>query len=111
MPYKKGQSGNPNGRPLKNRALTALLEAAGDKTIDAGGGKRVARKRILADVAWQLATEARAILPNGTVLDLAPKEWLDVYKFIYQQVDGPPKSEVDLTSDGEKIIVRLSSEE
>ena len=33
MTFKPGQSGNPNGRPPKSRALTALLEKAGGRKI------------------------------------------------------------------------------
>ena len=37
MPFQKGQTGNPNGRPPKSRALTEILEAAGGKTIEYQG--------------------------------------------------------------------------
>jgi hypothetical protein len=38
--FKKGQSGNPSGAPPKNRALTQILEAAGDNKI-AHGNKQL----------------------------------------------------------------------
>lgn len=99
--YQKGQSGNPNGRPPKNRALTDLLEAAGNATIEQNG-KRIARKRITASLAWELLTTGKAILPSGDELKLSPQDWLGLYKWIYSHIDGPPKSELDITTGGEQ---------
>jgi hypothetical protein len=111
-PWKPGESGNPNGRPLKNRALTTILEQAGNRTIlDATTGKAHARKRILARLVWQLATEGKVTLPNNANLVLDPADWIGLVKWIYQHVDGPPKSEVDVTSGGEKIIVTLKPDD
>lgn len=36
-------------------------------------------------------------------MELSVKDWMDMLWKVYGQVDGPPKSEVDITSDGEKI--------
>lgn len=102
MPFQQGKSGNPNGRPPKNRALTDLLEAAGNKTIDRDG-KKTARKHIVASLAWELLTTGETKLPSGEVLKLSPQDWIGLYKWIYQHIDGPPKSEVDVTSGGEPI--------
>ena len=105
MTFKKGQSGNPNGRPPKNRALTDLLEKAGNVVIDTADGKRSARKRIAAGIAWELITEGKTKLPNGETLKLSPQDWIGLYKWIYQHIDGPPKAGLDITSDGEKVII------
>jgi len=101
--FQKGQSGNPNGRPPKNRALTDLLEAAGNTTVEDADGKRKARKRVVASLAWELLTTGKAELPSGDTLKLAPQDWVGLYKWIYQHIDGPPKTYMDITSDDEPI--------
>lgn len=100
--WTKGKSGNPAGRPRKERALTEILEAAGNKTVKVGD-KSVARKRVLAELIWQLMSDGKATLPNGRVLEPDPKDWLAVIQFLYKHIDGPPPASVDVTSGGEKI--------
>lgn len=103
MPFKKGESGNPNGRPQKTRALTAILEAAGKKTVDIGDGKHVARKRLMAELLWKAVLEGKVELPNKTVLVVEPDDWFATVQFLYKHIDGPPIQNVDLTSGGDKI--------
>lgn len=102
--WTKGKSGNPNGRPPKSRALTEILEKAGNQTVEVDG-KKVTGKRVVASLLWQVATTGTAKFPDGTLLSVAPQDWLSVVKFIYTQVDGPPKSEMDITSNGEAIPI------
>jgi hypothetical protein len=101
--FQPGQSGNPNGRPKKERALTDLLERAGNVVIEDGEGGRSARKRIVAALSWKLLTEGEATLPNGKRLVLAPAEWASLYKWIYTHIDGPAKAEIDVTTGGKPI--------
>lgn len=91
--WAKGQSGNPKGRPPKQRALTSLLEAAGNRRDQSG----VARKRQLAELVWQFAVSGSATLPDGRSLRADAGEWLAVVKWLYAHIDGPPRSELALS--------------
>ena len=104
MPFKKGTSGNPSGRPLKNRAFTETLERAGSNTVEYSG-KKVSGKRLLSILVWQGVTTGEITLPDGKVLKLSPRDWMDMVKWLYAQIDGPPKAEVDLTSAGEALRI------
>jgi len=107
-PFQPGQSGNPKGRPPKQRALTDLLEKTGNKTYSVNG-KKIAGKRILSQLLWELAVYGRVKLPKNedgqevTMRVTSAKEWLDIAKQIYSQIDGAPKTELDITSDNEPL--------
>jgi hypothetical protein len=94
MPWAKGQSGNPKGAPPKSRALTALLERAGSRTVEVDG-KKVSGKRWLADALWQLTTTGTVTLPTGRVLVVEPKDWLETVKWLYVHIDGPAKQQTE----------------
>jgi len=95
--WAKGQSGNPKGRPPKSRAMTALLERAGAKTVELSDGKRIAGRRFVALAMWELATTGQVTMPDGKVWTITPAEWFDAVKWIYAQVDGAPKQSIDLS--------------
>jgi len=104
MPFKKGQSGNPSGRPPKKRALTDLLESTGNKTIEIGG-KKVKRAAFLASAIWEAITEKTITFPDSTKMIVGTDDWWNAVEFLYKQIDGPPKSEHDITSDGQPVSV------
>ena len=104
-PFPPGQSGNPKGRPPKTRALTEILQRAGSKTLEVDG-KRVSGKRLIARMVWELAATGRTAFPDGRELKVGGRGWLDVVKWIYSQIDGPPKWEGDLSlTEGTQVIV------
>jgi Family of unknown function (DUF5681) len=89
MPFKKGQSGNPGGRPPKSRALTEILSKTGDRKVDVAG-KKVSSKQLIALLLWEIATTGRAIFPDKTELEVSPRDWLETVKWLFGQIDGPP---------------------
>ena len=95
MAWKKGQSGNPAGRPPKSRELSEILAKTGDKAVEYNG-KNIAGKRLVALLLWEIATTGKTTLPSGLQWIAGPESWLDVVKFIYNQVDGPPKQSLEL---------------
>lgn len=104
MSLPKGRTNNPNGRPPKERALTALLEAAGSATTTDAEGKRVSGKRLVAALAWELATTGKVTLPSGRIMTADMTEWLTAVKWLYGQVDGPPKQAMEHSGpDGEAL--------
>lgn len=97
-PYKPGQSGNPNGRPIKSRALTDLLSSALNKVVDTADGKRTARKRIIAENVAQAVSLGRVQMPNGDNLELSPKDWMEFTKWLYNHIDGPAVTKQESTN-------------
>ena len=64
----------------------------------------IAPRRLLANLLWQAATTGVVTFPGHekvTVLEM--QDWIGVVKFIYQHIDGPPKSELDVTSKGDAL--------
>lgn len=99
MPFKPGESGNPNGRPKKHRGLSEALEKAGSKTVEVDG-KRVSGKNLAAQMAWELVTTGSVTVVGGRKMQADLDEWLAALKWIYGQVDGPPKQELEHSGEG-----------
>lgn len=74
--WKKGQSGNPNGRPKKGQALTEILAELGN--LEGAEGKT--RAELLAEALWQKALEGDLV----------------AIKYIYDRIDGTPKTTVGI---------------
>lgn len=74
--WKPGVSGNPNGRPRKQRALSELLRTVGNLRGDDG----VPKKRALAEMVWSLALKGDLVAA----------------RMIYEYCDGKPMQRVEL---------------
>lgn len=111
--FQPGQSGNPKGRPPKTRALTSLLETVGKTKYRTGGkikkGKRagqdeeLAAKTLFATHVWEGLATGQIRFPGGHTLKLDGAEYIGLAKFVLGQIDGPPKAELDVTSEGKSI--------
>lgn len=110
MPWSKGTSGNPKGRPPKTRALTDVLEAAGRKRdkLKASDVKQMMRSHILAERVWEGITTGIITFAENRKIELDATDYIGLLKFAYTQIDGPPKAELDLTSDGEPIAIQIT---
>lgn len=104
MPFKKGQSGNPKGRPPKDRALTGILERAGSKTVEVDGAN-VSGKQLVARLVWEGIATRSVTFPDGEKMKLLPYHWLELVKWMYTHVDGPPRAEFDIQSDGTLRVI------
>jgi hypothetical protein len=100
--WKQGESGNPKGRPPKNRTLTDILEKAGNLKREVGGTS-YAQKQMVAALLWQAATTGTITFPDGITKALDVQDWTGIVKFIYQHIDGPPKTEMDV--DGKIMLM------
>lgn len=103
-----GQSGNPNGRPKKKRALTQALQNATNKVVTLSDGTRINGKRYIAGLALQAVTDGEITLANGTVLTLSPEDMMMFWKFLFTQIDGPPPQEHEVTgAEGGPITLKV----
>jgi hypothetical protein len=76
MPFSAGQSGNPKGRPRKNKSLTEALE------------KELRKRR-------QTGKTGKAELAK-TLVDLAMGGDIAALKYVYDRIDGKPRETVVL---------------
>ena len=93
--WKPGTSGNPKGRPKKGRTWTDLLDKAGRRMLSLPDGPRMSAKRVIARYLIDLALGGETTLVTGGMIKVVDSEdWFNVVKFIYAQIDGPPKQEI-----------------
>ena len=111
MAPKKGTTNNPNGRPKKERALTDLLVKELAHKVIMPDGTEVSGKKLIAQNVVSAVTTGKVKFPKDTEESvISVKDWIDFMKWLYVHVDGQAKSELDVTSGGEKITVTLKSE-
>lgn len=85
MGWKKGESGNPHGRPKKGNTLTeVLLELAELKRE----GDDKPRKEMLAAKLWDIAIEGDTV----------------AIKYIYDRIDGKPTEHLEHSGAGPIVI-------
>jgi hypothetical protein len=91
MKYQKGQSGNPRGRPTKERAMSEMLAKEVWKPAN--------RKAILGLIAEGASTGRIRFPEDEKASVLSLRDWMMLIEFIYKQTEGPPRTDIDLVGD------------
>jgi hypothetical protein len=88
MPFVKGKSGNPHGRPKSGQSFTDLLKHEiniRDQIVENSDGSEM------------VITRKQAV--NKKLIDLAIAGDLGAIKYIYDRIDGTPISTTNIISD------------
>lgn len=95
MPFPKGVSGNPKGRPKKNRTLATAIESVGNVKGDDG----LTNKRRLSNMLWEIVSTKK--YDNSPVpLD----QWMEIVKWFGQHIDGPVPQQLDVENGGGVVL-------
>lgn len=105
MPFTKGQSGNPAGRPPKDRALADMLAAAGKRRVDGPDGVRVDRRKLAVENMWDLLAFGQTwFLGAPEPFRIAGREYVELAKFVFSHVDGPAVAKLEHSSDPDRPL-------
>lgn len=104
MPFKKGQSGNPKGRPPNERSLATLMTRALSRTIQVDDRRR-GRKYVMAELLAQAVATGKVKFPDGHVYELDAKEWMRVVERVLMHIDGPVPAEANVNLDGNVTLI------
>jgi hypothetical protein len=79
--------------------LSEILEKAGGRKLAGVDGRSRSAREWVARHAWELAATGRTELPGGRVLEVEDvREWLAVCSFVFDRLEGKPKSSASLGS-------------
>ncbi len=90
--WKAGQSGNPKGRPPRNRALTEILRLQGKEAIEVNG-TMISAQEIVAKALWHLAAHGEVWLSGRRLSAESVSEWVNVVKWLYTYIEPPKNGE------------------
>jgi len=112
--FQKGSVANPAGRPPEGRAFTEILRARGDHpSLYPPHSKRyrLESREVLAAQLWEAVMLGKVTLADGAELQVKnADDWFNIAKWLYQQIDGPPKLQADITAqqDGEVKVTFIN---
>ena len=107
-PWKKGQSGNPKGRPRDGESWAAIIKAVGDMypaDILAFIGTNNDLGKVLAQLPQSVQMKYLVTARVYAALMFEPTSGL--WKELMERAEGKVQEKVDVTSDGNKIVFEI----
>ena len=96
MPWKQGQSGNPQGRPKTKKTVAAEIEKLLKRRVDKDG-KKITRRQAIAEIVTKMALDGD----------------IQALKLLMNYNDGMPiqKTEISGPDQGAIVLVRDDKDE
>lgn len=105
---------NPVAGAIKGRALTDILKSIGEEVIEFVDEEgrvlgEIQKKEAMARIVWEAALKGRVVTVNGGEKSLGARDVMDLIKWLYAHIDGPPKQEVSITDENDGVTFELTS--
>lgn len=102
MPFVKGQIANPKGRPPLGRSMADSIRAELQRKVKVGN-RYTTKQAVLSGMIVDAMVTSACVTLSGKVIQLNPKLWLELVKFVGVHTDGPMPSQLDITSAGQPL--------
>ena len=99
-PFKKGQSGNPKGRPKKEKCIPDILRNIGAETLPPALKEQM--RKIYPDIKREM-THLEAAQRLIYYYAFKGESW--AFQYIADRTEGKPKQSVDITERTGEIII------
>lgn len=99
-------------KKTRDRILTELLKQTGDDKVILEDGTETTYSKHTARLVWEMASRGSVRFDDGRLLKSSARDWQSTVSFIYNQIDGPAKTEQDVNmSFLEKELAGLPDDE